>query len=296
MNQHVIDALRDGRIFLQNHGVEDALDSSEQLLSHVLLKTRSTLYADGDKPLSGEKENFFYELLAERSRRIPLQYLIGYVPFRYVDLKVRTGTFIPRPETEEVVDVAICRLEKQPAIKSQESVRILEIGTGSGNLAISLAAEIPNARIIATDCSSASLKLARLNARKNSVHSRIEFIQTWLWEKVSGKFDLLVSNPPYLSEEDLKEISEEVRHEPICALDGGKDGLRVISGLISRAHEVLKPFGLIVLEIGYGQAGAVLQLLRKNGFEDIQVNRDLAGIDRVVSAVLNSKGNTHEIP
>ena len=280
MSGSVLELLQTGSRRLRDSGLEDFQESSEWLLSHVLRKPRAFLYADSDQPVGPRKKQAFFKLIDRRSSRFPLQYLIGEVNFRHVTLRVRPGTFIPRPETELVVDEAIRCLTEAGILRP----RILDVGTGSGNIPVGLAFELPKAAIVATDSSARSIRLAEENAKRNGVGRKIKFVQTHLWRGVNGKFDLLISNPPYLTQADLKKLMPEVRYEPKRALDGGKDGLRFYAAIIQSARRILKAKALVVFEAGIGQADFISQFLKRNGFDDVRVTRDFAGIERIVSA------------
>ena len=282
MSVSVFEAIRSGSSFLKERGFEDALESSEQLLSHILSKPKWALYLNSDTTVSKEKETLFFDLLKKRSHHYPIQYLIGRVPFRYVDLNVKQGTFIPRPETELLVDVVLDRLRE----RGETAPKILDIGTGTGCLAISLVCEIRDAHAIATDRSKTSLKLASLNAAKNQVERRISFRHTSFWEGIAEVFDIVVSNPPYLSKKDLSELSPEVRFEPKGALDGGSDGLDCYRYIAQEISQILASGGLLALEVGVTQAKEVEKLLCQNGFGKIQTTKDFAGVKRIVSARL----------
>lgn len=280
MSQSALEVLQEGASFLRNQGFRDAASSSGELLAHILKKPRWSLYADSGTPVCRQKRSDFFELVKKRSMHMPLQYLVGRVPFRWADLEVGKGTFIPRPETECVVDVVMERLIESPC----GHPRILDVGTGTGCIAISLAMEIPQASIVATDQSAKSIRLALKNAASNGVQDRIQFVRTHYWRGISDAFDFVVSNPPYLSKTDFLKLQSEVRFEPKKALDGGRDGLRSYRHIIRSIKPRLSARGVLIFEVGMGQRQAVEMLLEENGFFDIRSTKDLAGIDRVISA------------
>ena len=284
MSCRVSEALERGTKLLQKCGVEDAQTSSENLLSHVLKRTKTALYVEDKEVISKEKIDKFFDLIKQRAGRYPLQYLIGKTSFRYADLKVGKGAFIPRPETEHLVDVVLDRIK----INKCNHPRILDIGTGTGCVAISLALEIPDARVVATDKSIRSLRLAEKNAVASGVAKQIEFVHTNYWQGVSGKFDFVVSNPPYLSSEDLTHLQPEIKFEPKMALDGGRDGLRAYRYISRFAPQVLDCEGIAVFEVGINQASGVEDILKKSGFCNVWKTKDFSGIERIVSAQLRS--------
>ncbi len=282
MSGSVLGVLKTGTRFLEERGLNDAQESSEELLSHLLRKTKASLYLDSSEIIPNRKQKSFFELIKKRSDRYPLQYLVGRLPFRHVNLEVKRGVFIPRPETECLVDLVLERVGR----KIGSALRILEIGTGTGCLALSLAHEIPNAKVVATDCSKQAIALANKNARQSGVLNRIQFVETTYWNGISSQFDVVVSNPPYLSKRDFLKLQPEVQFEPKRALDGGQDGLRAYRYITGKVQNVLKVGGLLAFEVGRGQAARVERMLQASGFEEIQKTKDLAGIERVVSARL----------
>lgn len=279
MSSSVLEVLNKGRDYLKSKEMyhDEASSSSEHLLAHILRKSKSSLYLESNESVSDQKSKQFFDLLKLRAKHYPVQYLTKETGFRFLALEVRPGTLIPRPETEILVDVVLKRL-------AIDHPTILDIGTGSGNIAISLAKEIRKAKIIATDLSASSIKLAKKNAEQNGVLKRISFVKTNLWKGIRKKFDVVVSNPPYLSDKDFRTLQPEVRYEPKLALSGGPDGLKMYRTIIRSAKNILKPDALIAFEVGLGQADTVAQLLETNEFYRIEITKDLAGIDRIVSA------------
>lgn len=214
---------------------------------------------------------------------IPFQYIVGDQPFRYLNLKITPEVFIPRPETELLVDQAI---ELVKDLTGQ--ITIVDMGTGSGALALSLAREIPQGCIYALDISPEALKVARENAFLYHLESRVTFIQSNLFEnldpELKGKIDMIVSNPPYIPSFSLSSLSREVQKEPHIALDGGSDGLKFYREIIALAPQYLKSGGCIIFEVGMGQAQAVVEMMEKLGnFMEIEVFKDYAGIERIVT-------------
>jgi release factor glutamine methyltransferase len=231
----------------------------------------------------------FEPMIARRASREPLAYILGEREFYGRMFEVRPGVLIPRPETELLVEEALhClrRVERMPdqaGVTTAEPVRVLDVGTGSGCVAITLALEAPATRLLATDTSTSVLEIARANAHRLGAGARIDYQVADLADGLSGVFDVIVSNPPYVREPDRSSLAPEVRdHEPGAALFAGPDGLDVIRRLVPSAFAALAPGGWLAIEIGYGQAATVLQLFADAGFTDVRAVPDLQSIDRVV--------------
>lgn len=270
--------------YLEGKGVAEARLDAEHLLADTLGTERLNLYLDFDRPLTPGELARFKPRLLDRARRRPLQYILGRVPFRALDLAVDSSVLIPRPETEELVGAVLARVGRDaPAGPSA-----LDIGTGSGAIALSLAAEGDFGRILATDTSEAALDVARRNARRNALDARVEFRQGDLFLPVAGceRFDVVVSNPPYVSREEFETLPPEVRlYEPREGLVAGEGGVAVLTRLVWGAHGVLVPGGLLAVEVGAGQARAVSESIRHaGGYAAPEVVRDLAGVERMVLA------------
>ncbi len=253
---------------------------TETLLLHLVGKNRAWLLAHLDEDFAGCTAIRFASLLDRRHRGEPIQYIVGETEFFGLPFKVTPDVLIPRPETEHLVEKAIelGRLRAAP--------RIVDVCTGSGAIAVSLARALPAADITATDLSNAALSIACENAKLNGVEPRIRFLQGDLFAPVAGeRFDIVVANPPYVPTIERESMSVEVRdHEPALALFAGVDGLDIYRRLISAAPSALVPGGFIALEIGYGQAPAVEGLLAAAGFTQIEFIPDLQGIPRVACA------------
>jgi release factor glutamine methyltransferase len=244
---------------------------AEWLLAHVLGVTRTDLYT-GDRELDEDAARRFRQLVERRAARAPLAYVLGEWGFRRLTLAVDPRVLIPRPETEAVVERCLALLEglAEPSV--------LDIGVGSGAIALALADERPDASIIGTDVSPGALAVAEENRRRVGVDGRVRFVRGDLAAGERGPFDLVVSNPPYVSPRDLPSLEPELRHEPAEALVG--DGRH--EAVLRAALRPLRPGGAIVLEVGDGQAAAVASLLKEAGYEEIGVSRDLAGCERIV--------------
>lgn len=275
-----LEVFRKGRAFL--HGVPNPDIEAKVLLLFALGMSETEFLACPERRLTEREARRFWRLVEERLSGIPLAYITGRKEFWSLTFKVGPGVFIPRPETELIVETVI-----ELAGRSEQV--IVDIGTGSGNVAVALAAELPNARIIGTDVSPKALRTARMNAEANG-QSRVEFflgsgISPLKKLGLEGACDFIVSNPPYVSEKDWDGLAPEVRdHEPKRALVGGQTGFEFISRLVRGAPLYLKPGGHAIVEIGAGQADALLRLFGDH-WSSVRVTDDLRGIPRVIIAV-----------
>ncbi len=261
-------------------GIETARLDAECLLAHALGVDRMRLYLDFDKPVSDAERALFRELVRRRgSARVPVAQLLGRKEFWSLSLLVTPDVLVPRPETETLVAAA---LELLP---TTGSASVLDIGTGSGAIALAIASERPAARITATDVSSAALEIARRNADELGMAERIRLLQGEGFDPVAGEsFDLIVSNPPYVSESQRGSLPPELSHEPEVAIFAGPDGLRVLQNLVRGANGALAPGGGLALELAPEQAERVAGWCREAGLLDVRTLRDLAGRPRVVAA------------
>ena len=252
---------------------------AELLLLHTLQIPRTTLLAYPNRELSPTDEAFYESQINRRLKNEPIQYITGQQEFYGLAFKVTAAVLIPRPETEHLVEAVLHRLpQNQP-------LRIVDIGTGSGAIAIALAVHLPQAHITALDLSPEALKIAQANAETHNVANRITFLQSDLLSAIAneGPYDAIVSNPPYIPQTDHPTLHPEVRdHEPHTALFAGDEGLDIYRRLIPQAHTLLKPNGLIALEIGHGQRDALAALLY--GWHNVNFVDDLQHIPRVALA------------
>jgi release factor glutamine methyltransferase len=248
----------------------------------ILECDRAYLHAHPERKLSTDEQSRYGQVLTEREHGIPAQYITGHQEFWGMDLIVTPAVLIPRPETEHVIETVIARVGRAP---SPAALRIVDVGTGSGAIALALAKEFPNAQIDATDISPAALEIARANAARHQLGARIQFHETDLLQGLDrGTFDFVVSNPPYVGESEEDQVQLEVReHEPRNAVFAGETGLEVIERLIPEARESLKPGGWLVMEISGTIADRVRNLLA--GWNDVEISDDLQGIPRVTSAL-----------
>lgn len=241
---------------------------------------RAYLFAHPERELSDEELSRYRAALVERTRGLPAQYITGHQEFWGMDLIVSPAVLIPRPETEHVIETV---LELVSKVNASQGLRVVDVGTGSGAIALALAREFPNAEIHATDISSAALEIAKANAARLELKDRIRFHETDLLYGLDGAFDIVVSNPPYVGESEEDEVQLEVRKfEPRNAVFAGPLGTELIERLIPQARAVLRPGGWLVLEISGTIANQVKELLK--GWNDVSVVPDLQGIPRVVRA------------
>lgn len=280
---------------LKSFDVPDAEAEAEYLLRHALKLKRHELFLNGRRPLAKDEEKTLREFIRRRTLREPSQYITGTAHFRGLELKVTSAVLIPRPETELIVDEAL-RVASLPPLAGKEKLTALDLCTGSGCIAISMCVEMPSAVVFATDISWDALSIASENAGRLNVEGRIVFMQGSLFRalaglKLKGAVDIILSNPPYVPEAELFGLEPEVKdHEPRNALSAGPDGLAYIREIISVAHEYLRPGGRLIMEIGWGQDGPVMELFEKNGsYRDVNVIKDLSGIERIFSAGIKRK-------
>ena len=253
----------------------EARHEAEHLLLHVLGRDRAWLFAHGDASLTDAETAAFDALLTRRIAGEPVAYLTGHRGFWTLDLQVSPATLIPRPETERLVELALERLSVD------RPWRVADLGTGTGAIALSLASERPQARVIATDVSADALAIARMNAVANGI-AHVEFRQGSWWTPLRGeRFHLIASNPPYIADGDAHLTRGDLRFEPTTALASGTDGLDAVRELIAGAPGFLVPDGWLLLEHGWDQGAAIRALMTAAGFVDVATERDLEQRDRV---------------
>lgn len=246
---------------------------------HLLQQGRAWLFTHADEELGEELRVEFFELVARRAAREPLQYLTGTQEFYGLELKVTPATLIPRPETELLVEAVLAWAAQQAP-----PVAVIDVGTGTGAIALAIATHLPQAQVVACDFSVAALAVAQQNATRLGLSGRVQFAESDLLAAYgSVRFDVVVSNPPYIPAGDAAEMQPEVRDfEPHTALFAGSDGLEVYRRLIPQAKAALRLGGLLAMEFGYGQREALAELL--TGWEEVRFLDDYAGIPRVVLA------------
>jgi release factor glutamine methyltransferase len=265
------------RGYFENAGIVQPRLEAEILLAHALDVDRLHLYMAPDKPLTSDERLRYRSVVKERHSGTPLQHVVGEVSFYGLRFRVNREALIPRSETEELLDQVIKRAPRD------REIRCLDLGTGTGVIAVCMARYLPKAQVTAVDVSATALEMARANASLNGVADRIEFIESDWFANVEGKFDFIASNPPYIRSDELPDLPVEVRdHEPSVALNGGTDGLDKIRQIAAELRTYLQPNGVVLMEIGHEQGNRVKQLLESIELVDICVERDMAEKDRFV--------------
>jgi release factor glutamine methyltransferase len=270
----LLEVLRGTERYLADRGVESPRLNAEHLLAHALGLKRMELYLQFDRPLTEAERAPLRDLVKRRGTREPLQHVLGTAEFHGRTFTCDKRALVPRPETEQLVELALGMTKDKPA------ATLLDTGTGSGVIALTLALELPSAILHATDLSPDALALAAENTARHALTDRIVFHQADLLPPDDVRFDLIIANLPYIPAEDIASLSPEVRHDPSSALDGGADGLDLIRRLIETAPGRLAHGGALLLEIGLGQADAVNALLSARKFRDISVRPDYQNIPR----------------
>ncbi len=303
--------LKQGIGQLREANVQSFTLAAELLLLHVANRDRAWLYAHPEEILSADTASQYSALIQRRAKGEPTQHLTGKQEFWGLEFEVSADVLIPRPETEHLIEVALDRLAVRelragrPPLVTGNGHTIVDVGTGSGCIAIALAKELLGATVYATDISVAALDVARRNAARHGFSDRIHFLESNLFEGFSSivyperslrratchsplSFDLIVCNPPYVGRRDAESLPQEVRdHEPSAALFAGEEGYELYRALIPQATRHLQPGGLLVLELGYNTLPAVQPLLDPSHWTNVSVTNDLAGIPRVLAAERN---------
>jgi release factor glutamine methyltransferase len=273
----VLEVLQSMSVYFKKRNIDSPRLNAEHLLAHVLGRTRMELYLEFERNLNETELATLREFVRRRRQGEPLQHLLGTVEFCGHTFLCDRRAMVPRPETEELVELL------QSNIQNPES-RIADIGTGSGVIALSLAAKFPQAEIVAIDLSDEALALARKNAEQLGLNARIQFVKTNLLAEVDGVFDLVIANLPYISTEDRHLLSREVLHDPEIALFAGTKGDELVRALIEQAPPHLRPGGWLALELGIGQAEALSHLLAQKKYHDICPKNDYSGTTRFMFA------------
>ncbi|MBI4386663.1 MAG: peptide chain release factor N(5)-glutamine methyltransferase [Elusimicrobia bacterium] len=271
-----------GRSFLASRDVPEPAASAEFLSAAALGVSRGELMARPDLPVGWVARLRFWRWVWRRSRRFPLGHILGSQPFMGMELEVSSKVLIPRPETEEVVGAALDLLRASSA--PGRTARCVDLGTGSGCIALALARHAADARIVGVDASGAALRVARRNARRQGVSGQTRWLRADFSRPLPAWLqgaDLVVSNPPYIPSGRIPRLDPEVRREPRAALDGGPDGLAAIRAVVARARELLPPGGRLVLEIDEGLGRACLAFMEAAGFQARRILRDCRGLERV---------------
>jgi release factor glutamine methyltransferase len=275
--------------YLQKKDIDSPRLCAEMLLAYQLKTTRIKLYLDFDKPLNEKDIDEYRHLIQRRLRREPVQYITGVQEFWSLEFNLNPLVLIPRPETEILVEQIITIIKDKKAAGETGNLSVLDIGTGSGAIAVSVASELPDADIWATDVSAEALEVAKANACKHGFENRINFVEGDLFSAIKDTtqlFDVIVSNPPYIPREDYDSLPPEVgRYEPRTALDGREGGLFFIRRLILEAKDFLKSGGWLLIEMAPFQTAKAMDLAAQTGFYGEQkVIKDYCRMDRVVTA------------
>jgi len=269
----VLEVLQSSTEYFRKRGIESPRLNAEHLLAHVLKRKRIELYLEFERELTEDELAPLRELVRRRGQGEPLQHLLGTVEFAGQIFLCDKRALVPRPETEQLVE-----LLKSQAPNPQS--QILDVGTGSGVIALSLAAHFPEAVVTAMDISEEALALARENAERLGLTTRVEFLRSDLLLYVNHVYDLIVANLPYVANNDRDTLSREVAHDPEVALFGGERGDEIVRRLIDQAPARLAPGGLLALEVGIGQADDLASFMAKKNYHDIETHRDYAGVIR----------------
>jgi len=273
----LLEVLQSTTAYFTRHKIDNPRLNAEHLLAHALGRTRMDLYLEFERPLNDTELVPLRDLVKRRAQGEPLQHLLGTVEFCGHTFAIDKRAMVPRPETEQLVEL----LKAETGKRKPE--RILDVGTGSGVIALSLAKQFPEADVVAVDISDDALALARENAVRLGLE-RVRFQKSDLLESLSERFDLIVANLPYISMQDRHLLAREVLHDPGVALFGGSSGDELVRKLIEETPSHLEPGGLLALEIGLGQAEGLSDVLRQKNYHDIESKRDYSGITRFLLA------------
>ena len=282
-----------GKLLLASPSCSACIDTPDLdaalLLGNAVQKTRTQLLMSNTDTISEAEKARFFALIDRRRNGECIAYILGSKEFRGLDFSVNPSVLVPRPDTETLVEAALPYID----IQAKSSPALLDLCTGSGAVAVSLKNECPQLSVSASDISHDALETARYNAQKllGTEPESITFIQSDLFKDISSRFDIIVSNPPYIPTAELSSLSHEVRHEPELALDGGDDGLSLIREIIAEARNHLTLMGILLVEADPRQMRSIRMLLEMQGFSGICVHKDLANDDRVISCYQKNHPN-----
>jgi release factor glutamine methyltransferase len=276
----VLEVLQNTAVYFAKKQVEHPRLNIEHLLADALGKKRIELYLEFDRPLSDRELEPLREKVRRRADGEPLQHLLGHWDFFGRTFKTDRRALIPRSETELLVEAVLKRL----AIRQSKATRLVDVGTGSGILAITFALEQPELEVVAADISDDALALAQENAERLGVSQRIVFRRSDLLDQIDGSFDWIVANLPYIPTADISGLQREVRFDPALALDGGEDGLAIVKRLIESIPGKIASNGVVALELGQGQAKTLSDFLARQNYRDISIMKDYQGVERVLIA------------
>ena len=273
--------LKYGKEELIKNNIEDASIIAKELAEYIFKITRAQMIANNDMEFSKDQTDNYINSIEKISTGIPIQYITNNQEFMNLNFYVDENVLIPQPDTETLVEEVINEYK-------EKKCEILDLCTGSGAIAISLAKNIYESNIVASDISMKALQIAKLNAEKNLVRKKIEFIESDMFDKIYKEdFDIIVSNPPYIKTKVIEELDKQVKNEPYIALDGGADGLKFYKIIIENAYKYIKNEGKVFLEIGYDQKNELINLFKENNhYENIYSKKDLGGNDRIIVATV----------
>lgn len=273
--------LKYGKEELIKNNIEDASIIAKELAEHIFKITRAQMIANNDMEFSKDQTDNYINSIKKISTGIPIQYITNNQEFMNLNFYVDENVLIPQPDTETLVEEVINEYK-------EKKCEILDLCTGSGAIAISLAKYINESNIVASDISMKALQIAKLNAEKNLVRKKIEFIESDMFNKIyKDDFDIIVSNPPYIKTKVIEELDKQVKNEPYIALDGGADGLKFYKIIIENAYKYIKNEGKVFWEIGYDQKNELINLFKENNhYENIYSKKDLGGNDRIIVATV----------
>lgn len=270
---NIEEVLQKATIKLKDNNIEEARSKARRLLAFTLEMSKEQIIMHNKEELTIEQENSYNEYVARIIIGEPIQYIIGKQEFMGIDFKVNPSVLIPQPDTEILVERTI------EILKHLKEPKVLDLCTGSGAIAVSIAKYVPNSIIFASDISKQALEIARQNDNENKVN----FVHSNLFENIDGEFNVIVSNPPYIKTSEIQRLSKEVQNEPLLALDGGQDGLLFYREIIKQAHKYLEEQGYLCIEIGEDQKEQVITLINNcSYYKNIQAFKDLSGHDRVI--------------
>jgi release factor glutamine methyltransferase len=275
----VLEVLQSTTAYFQKRDIENPRLNAEHLLAHVLDRKRMELYLDFERRLRESELAPLRELVKRRGLREPLQHLLGTVEFCGRSFRCDKRALVPRPETEQLVELLISHVKSEIAYS-----RMIDVGTGSGVIALTLAAEFPKAEIVGADISEDALMLAGENANRLGLTDRVRFLRSNLLENVQPDFDVIVANLPYVSTEDRQNLSREVLHDPEVALFAGARGDELVRQLIAQARSWFRPGGMLAMEIGIGQSEPLTAALTDKNYRDIWTEKDYSGVIRFLFA------------
>lgn len=280
----VLEVIKLSTEYLQKKGVESPRANAEILLAEILKCKRLELYLAFDKPLAENEIQIYREAIKKRGLRMPLQYIVGNVEFYGINIIVNEHVLIPRPETELLVEKIISESDKSA------NLNILDIGSGSGNISLSISKSLPNSKVVGIDVSNNAIEVANQNAKLNSFQERVEFrLFDFMNDDLNslGKFDLIVSNPPYVSKEDYENLEPELKnYEPQMALSDNSDGLSFYRHIIAVSDQILTNPGKLYFELGINQSTQIKNLFEQKNFSNINITKDYSGIDRIICGEL----------